>query len=141
MRFYSKEYMEEFKRKTNTDEAYLKKTKGFNAKMLWIVYDDPDGNDIRLLIEYKEGKIVHYDFKKKKAPSDFRTEPWDESISITRIHGSYNTYAKMNKKELSAMGALGAKLYRADGDMVKIMVHLGHMTAAGDLMATVPCTY
>ena len=140
-RFYSKEWVDQVTQKCATDAAYLKKAKNYTTPMLYLITDCPDGNDVKLWIDFQAGKMAKVVYKMAKAPSDFRTEPWNESISLCRIIGSYATYMKLQKRELTAMGALSSKLYKIEGDYIKIMAHLGNFTAALDLWATVPCEY
>jgi putative sterol carrier protein len=140
-RFYSKEWVEQVQKKSNSDEAYLKKAKTYTTKMVFVVRDDPDGNDIKIIWDFQAGKLLKFDYSTAKAPSNFRTEPWNESISLARIQATYATYVKLQKRELSPMAAMSAKLYMIEGNMIKIMVHMGNFTAAADLWATVPCVY
>ncbi|HJX70166.1 MAG TPA: hypothetical protein VJ441_03630 [Dehalococcoidia bacterium] len=142
-RFYSKEWVEAVKQKANSDPEYLKKTKGFTTKFLFVVTDCPDGNDVKCLWEYNQGKVTRYEYTTKKAPSDMRIgkEKWDESISLIKTQVSYAVFAKVQKREMTALGAIGAKLWNVEGDMIKAMAYQAYTTVITDLSATIPCEY
>lgn len=142
-RFYSKEWVEAVKQAANSNEEYLKKTKGFTAKYLFIVTDCPDGNDVSVLWDMQEGKVAGAEYRAKPAPSDMRigVEHWDESISLAKNQGSYDTFAKIQRKELTMLGALGAKLFKVEGDLVKGMAMMAYNVAFGDVQAALPCEY
>ena len=142
-RFYSKEWCEEVRKLTQTDEEYLKKTKGFTAKYLFIVTDDPDGNDIKVLWDFKEGKLQNVEWAAKPAPSDMRIgkEHWDESISLAKNEGSYDAFAKVRRGEMTVLGTMGAKLMKVEGDLIKGMSYMAYNVAFADLQNTIECTF
>ena len=142
-KFYSKEWVDACIEKTNTDKDYLQKTEKFTASYSFIVSDCPDGNDIRVLLSFNKGKVVDHEYEVKPVPASFRmeNEPWDESISIMRAQATYDTYAKINKKELTALGAVTAGLYESEGNMVKAMQLMSGSQAFTDLQATIDCEY
>ena len=143
-RFYSKKWLDAVIEKTKSDKNYVEKTKGkFTASYLFIVTDCPDGKDVRVLLKFDKGKVVEYEYEAKPAPASFRmeNEPWDESISLMRAQASYDTYVKINKKELTAMGAVTAGLYKSEGNMVKAMQLIPYTQAFAELQATIDCEY
>ncbi|MFC2009385.1 hypothetical protein ACFLT3_00465 [Chloroflexota bacterium] len=141
-RFYSKEWCEAVKQKANSAEDYLKKQVKMTAKMVFIVTDCPDGNDVKLMWIHDKGH-VDYIWEAKPAPADFRreTEPWDESIGLSRTQGAYLTYQKIQKREMSLMQSMASKLYVTDGDMIKAMQFMPNMVAFADLQGAVECEY
>ena len=142
-RFYSKEWLEACIEKANSDEEYLKKADRFTASYLFIVTDCPDGNDVKVLLIFDKGKVIEYKYDVKPAPASFRmeNEPWDESISLFRAQGSYDTYVKLQTKELNPLQALSQRLYKSEGNMVKAMSLMSGSQAFTDLQATVDCEY
>ena len=143
MRFYSKEWAEKVKELTHTNQEYLKKTKGFTAKYLIIITDDPDGNDIKILWDFKEGKLQKVEYTVKKAPSDMRigVEHWDDSISMAKNQGAYQTFAKVRRGEMTVLGTMGAKLMKVEGDLIKGMSMMAYNVAFADLQNTIPVTF
>ena len=71
-RFYSKEWCEAYQQMANADTDWRAKMKGFTEKYLFVVTDDPDGNDIKILWDYQDGELVNVKYETKPAPSDFR---------------------------------------------------------------------
>ncbi len=141
-RFYSKEWCEAVKQKANSDEEYLKKTKGLTVKYMFIVTHCPDGNDIKVLWEYDKGK-TRYEYTEKKAPSDMRIgqEPWNDSISLIKNQVAYDTFVKIQKGELTPIGALVNKLWALEGDLVKGMRFQPYNDAVNELQKSIPCEY
>ncbi len=142
-RFYSKEWNDAVIEKTKTDKEYLKKTEKFTATYLFIVTDCPDGNDLKISLTFDKGKIVDHEYEAKPAPASFRmeSEPWEPTISLVRAQGSYDTYKKLQTKELNPMQALMQKLYKSEGNMVKAMQLMSCSQAFTDLQASIDCEY
>jgi len=142
-RFYSKEWVEAVIAKTNSDKDYLKKAAKLTGAFLSIVTDCPDGNDVKLWIKFDKGKAVDYKHEAKPAPASFRmeTEAWDESISIVRAQGNYDTFKKVQTKEMNPMQAMGSGLYKSEGNMAQLIRLMPYNKAFTDLQATVACEY
>ena len=141
-RYWSKEWVEEWQRKLNTDEEYLKKAATLNIKCWWVITDYPGNTDVKVLAEFREGKMVDFTYEEKPAPSDFRTEPWDPSISVFRgIAGYEETWIKMHKGELNPLKALMAKVFKMDADLPRLIPEMPALNAMNDNMSTVSCEY
>lgn len=140
-RFYSKEWIDAVKEKTNNDKEYLKKATKLTASFLYVVTDCPDGNDLKILFKFDKGKITEYEVK--PAPAGFRieNEAWDPSKSIVRAQGSYDTYKKLQTKEMNPMQALSSGQYTTDGNMAKALTLMPYLQSYTDLQATVACEY
>ena len=142
-RFWSKEWVEAGVQKANSDEAYLKKTAKYTNKTWVVMTDCPDGNDVSVKFTFNKGKIVNYDYETKPAPADFRigNSPWDESMSLFRAQASYETWGKIQRKELNPLAAQNANLYVFEGQMIKMLAVMGYIMAFSDIQASVPCEY
>jgi len=142
-RFYSREWIEQLQQLTQTNEEYLKRTRGFTAKYLFVVIDDPDGNDIKVLFDFQDGKMANFEYETAPAPSNFRIgqEHWDESISLAKNQGSYEAFAKVRRGEMTILGTMGAKLMTVQGDLIKGMSYMAYNVAFGDLQNTFECTF
>ena len=142
-RFYSKEWLDALIEKVNNDEEYLKKAAKLTASYLYIVTDCPDGNDIKILFKFDKGKIVEHEYEAKPAPAGFRidSEAWDPSKSLVRAQGSYDTYKKIQTKEMNPIQALSSGLYKTDGNMAKALTLMPYIQSYTDLQATVACEY
>jgi hypothetical protein len=142
-KFFSKEWLDTVIEKANTDKKYLDKTKKFKASYLFIVTDCPDGSDVKILLKFDKGKVVDHEYEAQPAPATFRmeNEPWDPSESLVRAQGSYDTYKKLQLKELNSIEAMKANLYQSEGNIIKVMALLPFSNAYMDLQATVDCEY
>jgi putative sterol carrier protein len=58
-----------------------------------------------------------------------------------RITGSYKTFQKLNRGEMSAMQAIMKKVYKIEGSMPQIMAKMGPIQAMANVMAAVPVEY
>jgi len=141
-RFYSREWCEAVKQKGNSDEGYLSKTKGFTVKLMFILTNCPDGNDVKVIWDYNDGKM-DYTYEEKKAPSNMRIgqERWDESISLTKNQADYDIFVKVQKGEMAAVQALGAKQWLLEGDMVKGMKFMRFNPLVTEIQKSIPCEY
>jgi len=143
VRFYSKAWADKTVELTNTDEEYLKKTKGFTTSFIFVVTDDPDGNDIKIHWFFDKGKLVNMTYEAKPAPSDMRigVEHWDESISLAKNQGSYESFAKVRRGEMTVMATMSAKLMQVQGDLIKGMSMMAYNVAFADLQNKIPVTF
>ena len=142
-RFYSKEWWDTIIERTNNDKEYLKKTQKYNVSYIFIVTDCPDGNDLKVYLKLEKGKIVKFNYEAKPAPASFRmeNESWNESISQYRVQGSYDTFKKLQLKEMNAMQAMISRLYNVEGNIAKQMLIMDESQAFNDLQASIDCTY
>jgi len=143
IRFYSKEWADKVRELTQIDEEYLKKTAGYTAKFMFVVTDDPDGNDIKILWDFNQGKLQNVEYTAKPAPSDMRigVEHWDDSISMAKNQGSYDAFAKVRRGEMTVLGTMGAKLMKVEGDLIKGMSMMAYNVAFADLQNQIPVTF
>ncbi len=142
-RFFSKEWCEAVAKKANADEEYLSKTKKFTVKYLFVVTDTPDDTDVKVIWEYNEGKITLGLYEEKKKPSGFRIgeEPWNESISLMKNQASYDTLKKIRDKQMTGLAAIGTKLWKIEGDLVKGMKYQPYNALVAEVQAQTPCKY
>ena len=142
-RFYSKEWLEAVIEKTNSDKQYLDKAKKLTGAFLSVITECPDGNDVKVWIKFDKGKVVDYEYKAEPAPASFRieNEPWDEAISLVKAQGTYDTFKKIQMKEMNPMQAMGSGLYKSDGNMVQLIKLMPYNKAYTDLQTTVDCEY
>lgn len=141
-RFFSKEWCEAVQKNANSDEEYLSKCKAFTVKYLFIVTDTPQGTDVRVIWDYNEGK-VNFTHEEKPIPSGWRIgeEPFDESIALVKNQASYDTLAKVRDKSITGLAAIGTKLWRIEGDLVKGMKYQMYNGLIGEIQAQTPCEY
>lgn len=139
-KFYTQEWADIVAEKMNSDANYLKKTTSLSLRWCAIVTDCPGGVDRKLEWELKEGRDASHKVTEAPAPSEWRDGvPKGDYFCV--VYGPYDTYARMNRKELTPLAALSQKVYRMDTDMVKFMANIGPLVAWTDLMASIPCEY
>ena len=136
-------FLEAVIEKANSDKAYLDKAKKLTGSFYSVITDCPDGNDVKVWIKFDQGKVIDYQYEAKPVPASFRIEkePWDASISLVKAQGTYDTFKKIQTKEMNPMQALGSGLYKSDGDMVQLIKLMPYNKAYTDLQATVDCEY
>lgn len=142
-KYQSKEWVAATVEKANNDPKYLEKNQKFTVNTWIVVTDCPDGNDVSIQFKYEKGRVANWTYDSAPAPSEYRigNSHWDESISIFRTQAPYETWAKIQRKELTVMAAMNAKLYVIEGDMMKSIAYLANITAFADVQASVPCEY
>jgi len=141
-RFFSKEWCEAVQKNANADEEYLSKTKDFTVKYLFIITDTPDGTDVKVLWDYNEGK-VKFTHEEKKTPTGWRIgeEKWDDSISLVKNQASYDTLRKIRDKTMTGLEAIGTKLWKLEGDLIKGMKYQPYNALIAEIQANTPCEY
>ena len=140
MLFYSQEWLDAVKAKSETDATYIRKSKGLTGKVLNILTDYPGGVDIAVDWDIADGKIVSVTRQEKPAPSDFRDIGPDPEY-LSRAVGSYQTWSKMDRREITPMQAMATKIYKTYSDMTKIMPKMGQFTALTELQGSIDCDY
>lgn len=141
MKFFTREWAEEVKKKTEEDAAYLKNAKGLSFKALWVATSCPGGTDREIEWEGEDGKVVSVKFEEKPSPSDLVTRPFDREQYFIRTLASYDTYAKIISKQTTVIMAAGSGAYKIEGDMVRIKPKLVQFQVFYDLCGSVPTEY
>jgi hypothetical protein len=139
-KFYSQEWIDEIVKKMDTDAEFLKKAKPLTFHWCAIVTDCPGGVDKRVDWEVEEGRPVSVKLTEAPVPSEWR-EGIPRGNYFCVVYGPYETYAQMNRNEITALAALAQKVYTMDTDMAQFLTKLGSLIAWTDLMASIPCEY
>ena len=137
VKFYSKEWMEEVKARMENDKQYQSKAKDLSFKSQYVLTDCPGGIDKLVEWTMNKGILTDYKIEEKSAPSDYRKMPFDKNTYLMKVTGSYETYRKMNRKELSPMMAIMTQVYKIEGPQLKILGMMGGMNAMQELMAAI----
>ncbi len=138
---YSREWMENVQKKTQTDQEYQKKAKDLTYRSQYVVTDCPGGVDKLVDWTLEKGVLLKWTMEEKPAPSEFRTMPFDGKEYFMRVSGSYKTFGRMNRKEITPLQCIMQKIYKIEGPMPKIMALMGPINALNDLIASVPVEY
>ena len=138
---YTREWLEEIKKKTETDKEYQEKAKDLTYKSQYVVTDCPGGVDKLVEFTQEKGVLIEWSMEEKPAPSEFRTMPFDDKTYFMRVGGAYKTFGRMNRGEISPLQAIMQKVYKIEGPMPRIMALMGPITALNNLIASVPVEY
>ncbi len=110
MEFCSPEYLEEVKKRTNSDERYLELAREENASYTFIIEAEPEkGVDKTIVIGYKteQGRIV--DIWIGERPTDFV------------ISGRYGVWVDILRGKMGATKAFLTRKLKVRGDLIKIL--------------------
>jgi len=140
VKYGTKEFYEQAKEKVNANEVLLRKTRGLSFKFQNLMTDCPGGVDRLIDWELDKGRIASVKVEEKPAPSEWRKIPLGAGY-LMRTIGAYDTYVKLNKKEITAVQGQMSGAFKLDGDLTKVMAKLAEFTYLTDFMATIPCEY
>src|SRR4030042_7018793 len=92
-RYLSQEWVDEGKRRINSNPDIAAKGKDLSKRLRLISTDCPGGKDILFDMSFHEGKIGDVHREEKPAPSDLRDLPYDKDKNFLSMMPSYeNTY-------------------------------------------------
>lgn len=138
MQFHSKDWLDVYKEKMNSDPEYLKKNSSFSIKWCNVITDCPGGVDRKEIWIIEKGKCLSLTVEEKPAPSDFRAEPFDRKKVDYRNTASYEVMAKLFRGEISTLQALRNPNYKVEGPKVKLMTQMGRLNAWNDIAKKIP---
>ena len=110
MEFGSPEYLEEVKKRTNSDEKYLELAKEENASYTFIIEAEPErGVDKTIIIGYitEQGRIT--DIWVGERPTDFV------------ISGKYGVWVNILRGKMGVTRAFLTRKLKVRGDLMKIL--------------------
>lgn len=140
-KFATQEWADTVAAKMRTDTEYQKRAKPLTFMWCSIITDCPGGVDRKIVWDLKEGIPESVKIEEAKAPSEWRKPLPDKDKYFVVNRTSYEVFAKMNRREITAMAAISQKLTIMETDMPKFMPKIGALTAWTDLMSTMPCEY
>ena len=141
MKFYSPEFWEAVKEKANVDEKYLRKARGLTLSYQLLVLDCPGNVDRLVTVTMEKGKVVSCPVEEAPAPSPWRTQPVDGTKYLFRNVASYETFAKLNRKEITPMGGISTGAFKIEGELTRVLGKMAEFLGFIELISTVPCEY
>lgn len=130
MKFCSPEYLDEVKKRTNSDEEYLKLAKGEYASYTFVIEAEPKkGVEKNMVIGYvvEDGKIVDIWVGERK--TDFT------------IIGKYETWVNVLLGKLDATKALMMRKLKAKGNFLKLMKYTKPTLRWLEILRTIPTEF
>ena len=130
MEFCSSKYLEEAKKKTNSDEQYLELAKGEYASYTFVMKAEPEkGVNKDLVIGYtvEDGKIVDIWLGERK--TDFA------------ITGKYEVWVNVLLGKVGATKALMMRKLKVTGDLLKLMKYTKPTLRWLEILRTIPTEF
>jgi hypothetical protein len=138
MQFHSKEWLDAYKEKMNTDAEYLKNNSTFTLKWCNVLTDCPGGVDRKEIWDIQKGKCLSLKLEEKKAPSDFRTELFDKKALDYRNTASYEIMGKLYLGQINTMQAFRNPSYKVDGPKAKLLFIMRQLNNWNDIAKSLP---
>ena len=138
MQFHSKEWLEAYKEKMNSDPEYLRKNATFTIKWCNVLTDCPGGVDRKETWIIEKGKCLSLTLEEKPAPSDFRTELFDKKATDYRNTASYEIMGKLHLGEMNTMQAFRNPSYKVAGPKAKLLLIMRQLNAWNDIAKSLP---
>lgn len=130
MEFCSSEYLEEAKKRTNSDEKYLELAKGEHASYTLRIKAEPEkevNNDIVIGYVVEDGRIV--DIWRGERDTDF---------SIT---GKYGVWVNVLLGKLGATKALMMRKLKVKGNLLKLLKYTKPTMRWLEILRTIPTEF
>lgn len=128
--FCSSEYLEETKKRTNSDEEYLELAKGESASYTFVIKAEPEkGIDNDRIIGYvvDDGRIV--DIWLGERETDFT------------IIGKYEVWVRVLLSQLGATKALMMRKLKVKGNLLKLMKYTKSTLRWLEILRTIPTEF
>lgn len=140
-RFWTPAFIERFVDAMNHDPDFQKTVADFSETIVFRCLDDPDGKDIAAAYTFDEG-YVSAKIEQGDAPApEIRDAPFDRDTMFARATAPYHVWVKLDKGEMTALGALSSPEYKIEGPKLKIMLNMHIFNAMSEISASIPKTY
>ncbi len=141
-RFWSPEFIEQFVEAMNEDPSFQKAARGFSETIVFRCLDHPDGDDIEAAYQFENGEVEGVELWTESSPSaDLRHHAFDKKMALARATAPYDIWVKMDKGDLSPLGALTSPDYEIEGPKLKIMANMGVLNAMSAVSRSIDKTY
>ena len=142
MKFWSKEWFDALKEKTNADREYLKKTRRLTMKCQILGTDAPGGVDKLTIWDIERGKIKSITWEDKPAPSDWRKTQADLTKYAVRAIASYEVFCGLHRGDFVPFTEVLKKGLTVQGDLAKLMsTMLAEFIHFLEFQSSVPAEY
>lgn len=139
--FFSREMIEEAVKAINADEEFQKVGKEMNHKHVYHITGFPNGTDVIVMYNFRNGKILNWDWVAKPTPvTDLDEIPFAKGAHFATT-SPYDLYVKVTKKEMSAAAAMSSPKIKIWGSMMTLMKLMKPLTRMGDIIGALPIEY
>lgn len=140
--FWSPEFIEAFVERMNEDEAFQRAARGFSETIVFRCLDHPSGQDIEAAYAFEGGEVTGVELWMEEAPSEaLRGAAFDKRAALARATAPYEVWVRLDKGELTPLGALTSPDYSIEGPKLRIMSHMGVLNGMSAVSRAVPKTY
>ena len=139
--YWSREYTDRLVAELRKDPAFLAAAKSFDDVIVLRCLDAPGGLDVQASYRIQKG-TVELTRREEPAPSQaLRSEPFDKSKQMARTTAPFSLWTKLDRGQMSVLGALASPEYAVEGSKLRIMANIGLLNAMNAVAARVPKRY
>ena len=134
VRYWSPEFIEVYVGLLRTDAGFQKSARKFDGVIQLRCTDTPGGKDITATYTIKKGQVdVSVDVQ--DAPGAMRHEKYDKRRCLARTTAPYHLWCKLDRGEMSVVGAITSPEYNLEGSKLKVMTNIGLFNAMSAVSA------
>jgi putative sterol carrier protein len=126
----------------NDSPDFAKAARGFSDTIVFRCLDHPAGEDIEAAYEFEDGQVVGVELWTEDSPSDeLRAAAFDKSSALARATAPYEVWVKLDRGEMTPLGALTSPDYHIEGPKLKIMSNMGVLNGMSAVSRSIEKTY
>lgn len=140
--FWTPDFIEAFVEALNEDAAFRRAARDFSDTIVFRCLDHPSGHDIEAAYRFEDGSVADVQVWMEEAPSQvLRTAPFARSEAMARATAPYPVWVRLDKGELTPLGALTSPDYTIEGSKLKIMANMAVLNGMSAVSKRIPKTY
>lgn len=140
--FWTPEFIEAFVEAMNEDASFQKAARGFSDTIVFRCLDHPAGEDIEASYRFENGEVEGVELWQEDAPShELRNSPFDKSDGLARATAPYDVWVKLDKGDMTPLGALTSPDYHVEGPKLKIMANMAVLNGMSAVSKRIDKTY
>lgn len=139
-RYWSPAFITDYKRRLEADPAFQKAARKLDTVVVLRCTGTPDGKDMASTYTLRHGKIDVDVFIDDSPSSEMRAAPFGKPM-LARTTASYEVWTKLDKGEMSVLGAIASPDYHLEGGKFAVMRNIGMFNAMSAVSAKTPKVY
>lgn len=141
-RYWTREFIDTLADAFGRSERFQRAARGFSETLVLRALDTPDGQDCEATFTFDQGRCIRHTYESAAAPSrELRGRPFDKQRVLARSTAPYRLWVRLDRGEIGVAQALVSPDYDIEGSKLKIMRHVGVLTAMNAVVAEQPKTY
>lgn len=129
VRFLSKEWLQEAKRRVDSSTEFAQAASGMTTSVLNIVTGAPGADPLYVYYAFKDGKLVEASAGTVDRDAEFK------------VKSSYETSSQINQGKLSTTQAVFARKIQLEGNLAKALKYVRPLEAFNKVVRDVPTVY